>query len=116
MIVAIIVYILFILYLSWQLFRFASLAGKQEFFNLDNRKRLRLFGGFLLVISLLSFLLARCDIFLMEWLTGTTGFIRQQSAPGFQFPEMLIAGMLMFIIAEAFAKGQRLQTEQDLTI
>jgi hypothetical protein len=29
---------------------------------------------------------------------------------------MLIAGMLMFIIAEAFAKGQRLQTEQDLTI
>jgi len=116
MMILVILYILFIIYLSYELFRFASTAGREQFFNRDNRMRLRLFGAFLMATWFLRNLLAHFDILLMEHLTDTTGFVRQSRSEGTGFPEMLIAGLLMFIIAEAFSKGQKLQTEQDLTI
>lgn len=111
-----ILYLLFIIFLSYQLFQFGKLAGRKEFFNQKNRVRLRILGAFLIVTSFGSFLLESSGQWLLERFTGTWGYKTNLNTPVFSFPSVLIAGLLMFIIAEAFSKGQQLQTEQDYTI
>lgn len=111
-----ILYLLFTIFLSFQLFQFARLAGRKEFFDQKNRIRLRILGAFLIVTACVSFFLESSGKWLLESLTGTWGYKTTLNTSVFSFPSVLIAGLLMFIIGEAFSKGQQLQTEQEYTI
>jgi Protein of unknown function (DUF2975) len=109
-----IAYLVFVIFLSYQLYHFARLAGKKEFFVRKNLARLRLLGAFLIASACVGYFFDSSRQWILESLTGTLGY--QSTANAFGFPSMLIAGILMFIIAEAFSKGQQLQTEQELTV
>jgi hypothetical protein len=111
-----ILYLLFIIFLSFQLFQFAKLAGRKEFFSQKNRIRLRILGAFLIVTACVSFFLESSGQWFLESLTGTWGYKTTLNTPVFSFPSVLISGLLMFIIADAFSKGQQLQTEQEYTV
>jgi hypothetical protein len=65
----------------------------------------------------ISYMVNTSGAWILQELTGTSGYryTRESKEMGY-FPIELVAGLLMFIIANAFGKGQYLQTEQDLTI
>jgi hypothetical protein len=115
--VLILVYLAILLYLMVELFRFSKQAGRQDFFNPDNQRRLRIFGAFMLLTTLFSYVGDTSGAWLLQQLTGTTGYrYKLEQKDMGSFPTALVAGLLMFIIANAFGKGRDLQTEQDLTI
>ncbi len=110
-------YLLILLYLMVELFRFSKQAGRQEFFNARNQRRLRLLGAFMLLTAIFSYAANTAGAWWLHQLTGTSGYRHDaQSSDFVYFPITLVAGLLMFIVANAFGKGQDLQTEQDLTI
>jgi Protein of unknown function (DUF2975) len=115
-IILMIAYLIFVIFLSYQLYHFTRLAGRKDFFVRRNLVRLRLLGGFLIVTACVSYFLESSRQWILESLTGTWGYQSTAMAPVIGFPSVLIAGILMFIIAEAFSKGQQLQTEQEYTI
>jgi O-antigen/teichoic acid export membrane protein len=111
--------LLLLIYISVVLFRFAAKTGRKEFFSRENRIRLRIFGTFLILSSFSNYLINTYQVWFLEKITGTV--IGQSNFPtsGYEklaFPYALVSGLLMFIIAEAFGKGQQLQTEQEYTI
>ncbi len=110
------VYLIVLVYMMVELFRFSRKAGRQEFFEADNRKRLRLFGTFMILTALVSYLTNTSTGWLLHQITGTHGYRHHAPSSGGSFPAALVAGLLLFIIASAFDKGQYLQKEQDLTI
>jgi hypothetical protein len=115
--VLILIYLSLLLYMMVELFRFSKQAGRQMFFNRDNKRRLRLFGTFMLLTEVFTYAAKTSGAWLLQQLTGTSGYRYDGETNDFgSFPLGLVAGLLMFIIAEAFGKGQHLQTEQDLTI
>jgi ABC-type multidrug transport system fused ATPase/permease subunit len=109
-------YLIFVIFLSFQLYHFARLAGRKEFFVRKNMARLRLLGAFLIVSACVGYFFESSRQWILEWLTGTWGYQSTGTATVIGFPSVPIAGLLMFIIAEAFSKGQELQTEQEYTI
>jgi hypothetical protein len=112
-------YMALLIYVAVQLFRFVTQTSRQNFFSTENRTRLRLFGGFMLFTAIGSYLITNGTPWLLQTITGTSGYrldLQANTSMVISFPSSLIAGLLMFIIAEAFGKGQTLQTEQDLTI
>jgi hypothetical protein len=111
-----ITYLIFVIFLSYQLYHFARLAGRKEFFVRKNLARLRLLGAFLILSACVGYFFESSRQWILESLTGTGGYQSAGTSSGFGFPSVLIAGILMFIIAEAFSKGQQLQTEQEYTI
>jgi hypothetical protein len=111
-----IAYLIFVIFLSYQLYHFARLAGRKEFFVRKNLSRLRLLGAFLIVSACVGYFFESSRQWILESLTGTWGYQSTGAPPVAGFPSVLIAGILMFIIAEAFSKGQQLQTEQELTV
>jgi hypothetical protein len=111
-----IAYLIFVIFLSYQLYHFARLAGRKEFFVRKNLERLRLLGAFLILSACVGYFFGSSRQWILESLTGTWGYQSAGTASGLGFPSVLIAGILMFIIAEAFSKGQQLQTEQELTV
>lgn len=115
--VMILLYLILLLYMMAELYAFSKQAGRQEFFNYANRRRLRIFGAFILITVVVSYVVNTSGAWILQELTGTSGYqyLRESKEMG-SFPIELVAGLLMFIIANAFGKGQYLQTEQDLTI
>ena len=108
-----------LIYISIVLFRFASKTGRKEFFSRENRKRLRIFGSFLILSSFASYLTNTYQLWFLEKITGTIfnhGDSWTMDSERLVFPYALVSGLFMFVIAEAFNKGQQLQTEQEYTI
>ena len=100
-----------------QLYRFANAAEAGQFFTDANRKRLRIMGSFLLLMGLLPFLFSLSIPWIITRTTGIRGFIPDfnfDAVPA--FPYALVMGLLMFIMAEAFTKGEVLRSENELTI
>ncbi|HLO82250.1 MAG TPA: DUF2975 domain-containing protein [Chitinophagaceae bacterium] len=113
-----IIFLLLLIYISVVLFRFSVQIGNKEFFNKANQRRLRIFGGFLILFSILDYTIVNSREWILQKITGYSGF-GDLGDFGYSlnlFPYALVSGLLMFIIAEAFSKGQQLQTEQDYTI
>lgn len=115
--VMILIYLLVLLYMMIELFRFSKQAGRQDFFTPANQRRLRIFGTFMLLSTVVGYAANTSGAWLLQQLTGTSGYKYDGEAGDFvSFPIALLAGLLMFIIANAFGKGQHLQSEQNLTI
>lgn len=115
--VLILIYLLILLYIMVELFRFSKQAGRQDFFNPGNQRRLRIFGTFMLLTTLVGYAADTSGAWLLQQLTGTSGYKYDRETGDLgSFPIALVAGLLMFIIANAFGKGQHLETEQSLTI
>jgi ABC-type multidrug transport system fused ATPase/permease subunit len=114
-----IILLVLLIYISVVLFRFAAKTGKKEFFSRENRKRLRIFGTFLILSSFANYLINTYQVWFLEQITGTLIGNADPLTSGYEklaFPYVLVSGLFMFIIAEAFSKGQQLQTEQEYTI
>ena len=115
--VLILIYLLILLYMMIELFRFSKQAGRQDFFNSANQRRLRIFGTFMLLSAVFSYAADTSGAWLLQQLTGTGGYkYDSQTGDSGTFPIALVAGLFMFIMANALGKGQHLQKEQDLTI
>ncbi|HEX5668253.1 MAG TPA: DUF2975 domain-containing protein [Chitinophagaceae bacterium] len=112
--------LILLIYISVVLFRFATRTGRKDFFSSENRKRLRIFGTFLILSSFASYLINNYQVWFLEKITGTIIGYSELGNAGYEkqlgFPYALVSGLLMFIIAEAFSKGQQLQTEQEFTV
>jgi len=104
-------------YVALQLYRFAHAAEAGRFFTDANRKRLRSVGIFLLLTGLLSVLFELCLPWIIGITTGVRGFSHKLNPDALpSFPYALVMGLLMFIMAEAFNKGEVLRSENELTI
>jgi hypothetical protein len=104
-----------IAYFSFQLFQFCRHAGNDQFFVPQNRKRLRLIGGFIMLTGIFSFFRQPFTMWLAGKLTGYDQWQYHVNESVFH-PYWIIAGLLLLVIAEAFRKGNQLQTEQEYTI
>jgi hypothetical protein len=106
---------LLFVYIWLLLFRFVRAAGKKAFFDKDNARRLAVIGGFILFLGVLSPFRLQISLWFMEWMSGLSGVDIRLNESGIQV-YYIIAGLLLLVIAEAFRKGNQLQTEQDYTI
>ena len=104
-------------YVAVQLYRFAKASEAGHFFTDANRKRLRSVGIFLLLTGLLYLLFDLCFPWVISATSGLRGFSHKLNPDSLPlFPYALVMGLLMFIMAEAFNKGEVLKSENDLTI
>ena len=102
-------------YSALLLYRFVRTAGQKAFFDSRNAVRLKYIGWFILLVGTISMMRVTISMWLMEFLTGLRGVIFKITESPINF-YYLIAGLLLLVIAEAFKKGNQLQTEQDYTI
>lgn len=95
-----------------------------EVFSERNLRVVRSMGVFLIAWSLIGAALDIWTRVLMDnylsqhvVLTGLTGKLHFQMAPGFiSLPAGLVTGLLVLVISEAFRQGLNLKTENDLTV
>jgi hypothetical protein len=81
-------------YISFVLLRFAAGTGRKEFFNHENRQRLRIFWTFLLAASLFDYLVPRYQAWFLEQITDTYlgNDLRLTSYDDIGFPKALVSG------------------------
>lgn len=104
-------------FIIWrQLYLFARLAGKKEFFDARNGKRLRIIGWFITAMGLFTFVSPYLSVWLFDLKTGLGPYLTVHMRENWGSLYWVIAGLLLLVIAEAFRKGNQLQTEQEFTI
>ena len=108
---------LILTFIIWrQLFHFARHAGKREFFDAQNGSRLRIIGWFITALGLFTFVGPYLSVWLFDLITGMGPYLNIGVFENHGSLYWVIAGLLLLVIAEAFRKGNQLQTEQEFTI
>jgi hypothetical protein len=103
-------------YIWRTLFGFVGCVGRKEFFNPKNGARLRIIGWFITALGSFTFLRPFLSLWLFDLFTGTGPLLMVRFQENFGNLYWVIAGILLLVIAEAFRKGNQLQTEQEFTI
>lgn len=98
------------------LYHFVRLVGKKEFFDPKNGSRLRIIGWFITALGVFTFTSPYISRWLFDIITGVGPYVSMQLRENSGSLYWVIAGLLLLVIAEAFRKGNQLQTEQEFTI
>ncbi len=104
-----------IIWVAWQIFLFCRPLGKNDFFVPENRLRLKRLGWAVLVSAVIFTGWPLAMPMVVGSITGFSPWIFREHGSLLQ-PFWFIAGLLLLVIAEAFRKGNQLQTEQEFTI
>lgn len=114
-----VLYALMYFYVLVLLGRLIRTAKKNNFFNYQNVKRLRIIGVIILVSQMFNWLTAYVKGWFFDNYLVSTDITHTMSI-SLSLPDLfsspIVIGLLILIISEAFAHGLKLKEEQELTI